>query len=325
MPGLSSSAVFGSHELVGSLHLLVNRTDGRVLLEEFFQGGFLSGEQVFGVCPECGQVAAVIFDLGCELAEQIDEVFLDDPNDVEAISYDAGIGEVPLDQSPVGAAEIHADNTHVFFAFELGEVGLKVLRVTTFDNIEYPVVAQVTQGGGKVSASTMASSFAVDGVFVDTENWWADSIEAFVGFFAGVLVIAALDGGGAYAAASGQRTACDTVSVQLVDALAEGFGGVTVFFDAGQFREEGFTASSAQVATGVYMQVNASVEGIEVPDFAEVGTFAVNLRAAGLATLVLASLRFTAGTGRLVLIAEPGEMKQRLAGLLFNSLYPITS
>ena len=90
----------------------------------------------------------MIFDLRSELAEELNEVLLDDAYDVEAIGDDLCIGEVPANQGPVGTAQIHADDADFIFALEGGEVSVKVLSVTAFDDVEDPVSSQVAEGGG---------------------------------------------------------------------------------------------------------------------------------------------------------------------------------
>jgi hypothetical protein len=101
----------------------------------------------------------------------------------------------------------------VFFAFESGEVGVKVLRVATFDDIEDPVSSQVAEGGGEPGSSSVAGSLSLDGVLVDAENRRADAIGTFAGDSFGVFMIEALDGGRTEFFLAGNDTACDAVAV----------------------------------------------------------------------------------------------------------------
>lgn len=47
--GLSGCDVFGSHELVGFLHLFVDGLDSGVMVEEALESGFLWKEEFFGM------------------------------------------------------------------------------------------------------------------------------------------------------------------------------------------------------------------------------------------------------------------------------------
>ena len=76
------------------------------------EGGFLCGEEFVGVGAQGGEVASVVFDVGCDLAHQVHEVLLDHSNDVVAISDDLGVGEVFANQGAVGTAQsMHATRT----------------------------------------------------------------------------------------------------------------------------------------------------------------------------------------------------------------------
>ena len=112
-----------------------------MVIEESIEGGFLRGEEVFGTSANGGEIASVVFDMGSELSDQFDEVLLDDANDMESIRDDFGVGEVFSDQSSVGTAEIHADETDVFLAFECSEIVIEILRVSTLNDIKDAVGA----------------------------------------------------------------------------------------------------------------------------------------------------------------------------------------
>lgn len=141
------------------------------------------------------EISPVMLHVGNELANEIHEVLLDQANDVEAVRDDPGLGEVSSHQGAIGAAQIHADEAHVFFAFKSGEVGVKILRVTAFDNVEDAVGAKVAEGRGEPRPAPVTSSFSVDGVFVDAEDGRTDAVGAFPCFAFGVFVVEPFDGG----------------------------------------------------------------------------------------------------------------------------------
>jgi hypothetical protein len=268
---------------------------------------------------ESGEVSAMIFDLGSDRADEVHEVLLNHANDVEAIRDDRGIGEVFADQGAVGAAQIHADDPHGFLSLEGAEVGFEILGIPAFDDIEDPVGAQVAEGGRELRSPSMSGALSMDGVFVDAEDRRADSIEAFPGFDLGVFMVEAFDGGGANAFAMREDAACDAVAVVLVDRLPEGFGGVAVSFDAGQWWDEGSPTATALVAAGVDAQVYGPAEGVEVTHVPEIGPLAVDLQSPGLATLVWGSLRSTARAIRARCLV-PLQMHDRVEAMLLDVL-----
>ena len=283
------------------------------------EGGLLAGEELVGVGAQSSQIPAMVFDLGSDRADEVHEVLLDYPNDVEAIGDDLGIREVLADQRTVGGTQIHADDADVFFAFESGEVGVKVLRITTFDDIEDPVSSQVAEGGGEPGSAPVAGSLSLDGVLVDAEDRRADAVGTFSGDSFGVLVIEAFDRSGADAFAMGKDAARDAVAMLFVDEATEGFGGVPVGLDAGERREEGLAAPSALIPVGVDLQINAPTEGVEVADGPEIGPLAVGLQSPGLAPLVWGSFRPTARavrTSRLVSL----QVHDRVKAMLLDAL-----
>lgn len=80
-----------------------------------------------GAKGSCGWVAGqqdISYDAsrGDDPANKIHEVVPDQANDLKAVRDDPGLGEVSSDQSAIGAAQIHADDADLFFAFEGGEL-----------------------------------------------------------------------------------------------------------------------------------------------------------------------------------------------------------
>ena len=193
MPGLAGGDVFRSHEVIGLLHLIVDGFESGVMIEKAFEGFFLWGKEIFRMGAQGSEISPVMFHMRNELANKIHEVLLDQANDVKAVRDDPGLGEVSSDQGAIGAAQIHADDADLFFAFEGGEVGVKILRVTAFDDIEDAVGAQVAEGRGEPRPAPVTSSFSVDGVFVDAEDGRTDAVGAFPCFAFGVFVVKPFD------------------------------------------------------------------------------------------------------------------------------------
>lgn len=112
------------------------------------------------MAAEQGEETAVVFEVGNELAGEIQKVMLEEADDVKAVCDDAGVGEVAAHEGAVGTREVDADDTHFFTAFERGQKVPQVGLTTTGNNIEDAMVAQVTECGGK-------GHIAMDAVFVD--------------------------------------------------------------------------------------------------------------------------------------------------------------
>ena len=287
--------------------------------EEALEGDFLAGEELVGMGAKSSEIPAMVFDLWSDRSHQIHEVLLDHPDDVESVGDDPGVREVFADEGTVGGAQVHADDADVFFAFERGEVGVKILGITAFDDIEDPVGAQVAESGGEFGSAPVAGTLSFDGVFVDAENGRADAIGAFSGDSFGELAIEAFDGGGTEFFVAGNDTACDTVAMLLVDGATERFGGVPVGFDAGERRDERLSAPFALVAVGVDFEVNIATETVEMSNPPDVWPLAVDLQSPGLATLVCGSFRSTARAGRTLCLVS-FEVQDRMIAMLLDVL-----
>lgn len=225
-------------------------------------------------------------------------MLLDDPNDVEAIGDDLGVGEVFANEGAIGRAQIHADDADVFLALELSEVSIEIFWGAACDDIEDSVGAQVAEGRCELRASTVSSAFAMDGVFINAKNRRADAIGAFSGFDLGILVVESLDGSRTDALAVSEDTTGDTIVVALVDGFAEGFGGVAIGLDAREGWEKRLAALSALVAMDVDFEEDLPSEAVEVTDGPKIRTLAVDLQSPGLAPLVWGSFRSTARADR---------------------------
>lgn len=249
-------------------------------------------------------------------------MLLDHSDDMEAVGDDLGVGEVFADKGAVGTAQVHADDADVFLSLERVEVGVEDLRVAALDDVEDAMGAQVAEGGGELGCASMAGSFALDGVLVDTQHRRADPVGAFSGFACGVFVIEAFDRGRPDAFALGEDASWDAVAVTLVDVLPVGLGGVPVGFDAGERWDEGLAAAAALVATGVDLQVDVATEAVEVTHSPEIWPLAVDLQSPGLATLLRGSLRSTARAGWPP-PRQKAQMQHGMMPMLLDSIDPI--
>ncbi len=55
------------------------------------------------VLPQSGQQAAMVLEIGDDLADELQEVVLENAHDVKAVGHDACFGEPPLHQGAVRA------------------------------------------------------------------------------------------------------------------------------------------------------------------------------------------------------------------------------
>lgn len=209
-----------------------------MIAEETLESGYLACKELVRMGSQRGEIAAMVFDLGSDLAHEIDEVLLDHADDMEAIGDDFGVGEVFADEGAVGAAQVHADDPDVILSLKLREVGLQVLWVTAFDDVEDSVGPEIAESGGELGAPPMPSAFSLDGVFVDAEDRRANTVRAFSSFEFGVFVVEAFDGGGSDAFSVGEDATGDAIAVQFIDRPPEGLRGVAILFDARQRRDE---------------------------------------------------------------------------------------
>lgn len=68
------------------------------------------------------QQAPVLATLGIMALPQLEEVLVDQPNDVEALGDDHGVGEVLTGNLAIGFGQIHHDDANLFFAGQLLQV-----------------------------------------------------------------------------------------------------------------------------------------------------------------------------------------------------------
>jgi hypothetical protein len=91
------------HEFAQLVHFFVQGFEDRVFGEELVQPQPLPLVETLGSLAQGGEVAAVMLEVGRQLARQLHEVVLDDPHHMEAVGHDAGVGKVAPDQAAVGA------------------------------------------------------------------------------------------------------------------------------------------------------------------------------------------------------------------------------
>ena len=137
-----------------------------------------------------------------------------------------------------------------------------------------PMVFEITEGGAE------ALSF-MEGVFIDSENQRALERDAFGCFSPGELSVDALHGGLAESLSSRDRSGADSLVMLLEDGLAIRFGRVPSFHDPWEVGDEGATTGEASESAGLDEQSAGFLEAIQMPDFAQGSSFALN--AGGLA------------------------------------------
>ena len=70
------------------------------------------------------------------------------PDDMEAISHDARLGEVFAHDRAVNGRQIHADHLHQMLAFEAVEIAFQRQFAAAEHHIVDFVVLQIAEGGG---------------------------------------------------------------------------------------------------------------------------------------------------------------------------------
>jgi len=80
-------------------------------------------------------------------------MMIDEPDDVETIGDDLGIGEMFLHQTAVVCRQIHAHNPYLVFALETLKIGVQGRLRTSQHHIIDFVVFQIAQSRGKAFSS----------------------------------------------------------------------------------------------------------------------------------------------------------------------------
>ena len=136
-------------------------------------------------------------------------------------------------------------------------------------NFKDPMVFEITEGGAE------ALSF-MEGVFVDPEDQRAMERDAFGGFAPGELSVNAFDGSLTESLSSRDRSGADSLVMLLEDGLAIRFGRVPSFHDPWEVGGERAATGEASESAGLDEQSRGFLEAIQMPDFAQVSSFALN-------------------------------------------------
>ena len=106
------------HELADLVKVLIERFENGVLSEEFLEPLLLPGVESRRLFTHGGEVAAMVLEFRNQEASELDEVMIDDAYDVEAISDNACVGKVSLNESSVGTGEVDANELNAVPSLE---------------------------------------------------------------------------------------------------------------------------------------------------------------------------------------------------------------
>jgi len=109
-PTLASGLMALPQDPAEPLHLIVDGKDGGVRIEEMLEPLPLRESEPIGPLTQSSEEPSVLLDLWSDLAEQLQEVVLDDADDMEAISHDFGVGKIPSDEGSVRGTQINTDD-----------------------------------------------------------------------------------------------------------------------------------------------------------------------------------------------------------------------
>jgi hypothetical protein len=131
------------------------------------EADLLLGFEVMAMPAHQGKEAAVLGPQRIDLPPAGQEVVIHQADHVETISHDDGIREVFSYQTTVDSSQIHADDTHLLFAWEPKEIGLQSVFGAAQRHIVDAVVLEVAKSGGIAFA-------AGEEVLVDAQDLGAD-------------------------------------------------------------------------------------------------------------------------------------------------------
>lgn len=140
---------------------------------------------------------------------------LDEPDDVEAVANDLGVGKPFPDQFAVAAAEVDADDFDLISPLKTGEKGEHLFLAFTGHDVEDLVVAKVAEGGGK-------ALFLMQRMLVDPKDDGALKGEALGGFALVILGVDPLYGGVADIEHFGQSRLRDSFVMELGEVFPKG-------------------------------------------------------------------------------------------------------
>jgi len=115
------------------------------------------------VAAHQAQQAPVSAPLGIVLLPELEEVLIDQPNDVEAVGHDQGIGEVLSRDRAIGFRQIHDDDADMLTTWQTFEVAAQTGLRSPQHDIEHLVVLQINQRSG-------VALLASEEVFIDIQD-----------------------------------------------------------------------------------------------------------------------------------------------------------
>lgn len=168
--------VLEGEESVNRVHFFVHGNQRRELQKEGLEFGSLGGLESVGFFPKEPQMASSAIEGWRDLAGELQEVMLNDPDAMETVGHDEGVWEKSADDASVGDAQIDADHPDPVPAGKLGKGIVKTCGGFPLEEIEDAVIGEITEGGGK-------ACLFVEGVFVNPEDPGALGGDAFLCFF----------------------------------------------------------------------------------------------------------------------------------------------
>ena len=164
---------------------------------------------------------------------------VDEPDDMETVGHDAGVGEVFLGYRPIGAGQVHAYQPHQVFALQTIDIALQGGLAASQNDVEDFMPSQVAKGGGVAVAPCKE-------VLINAQHLWAGGPIAFGRQALEEILEPALDSSAADAFPLSQPAAADAVPVAEEYTTAERFGGALPRQNAGKTLPE---AAAAFLAT----------------------------------------------------------------------------
>jgi hypothetical protein len=123
----------------------VDHSDGRELLKICLQSGDLPWFQIVAMTPHQTEQTPALASVWIDFPPARQEVMHDQPNYMEAVGHDAGIGKLLLHQRAIRAGQVHAHHLHPIPSRQFGQVRLQRRFATAEHHIKYRVPLQIAQ------------------------------------------------------------------------------------------------------------------------------------------------------------------------------------
>lgn len=202
---------------------------------------------------------------------------IDEPDDMEAVGYDDGLGEVLVNRGAVVSGQVHANDADLCLTFQTLQIGLQgILRAPQHDIIDL-VSFEIAQGGCKPFT-------AREEVLIDAQNLRAAGRMPLAKLAAQMALKVALYGGGTDALAFSQPAAVDAVEVLAVDGLLEGLAGTLAPEDSGKPLTETVTTAQALGLAALQEDDDMPQTPVLMPDAANVSALVAQLTALAVRT-----------------------------------------